>query len=529
MFILKSNKVPALEATVARECIVVNITKPALLQNITGTVTFYRNTRLDETPQVRGWSLSDGTNVYTVVDKIGAGVYVYSRKSGMSDYNCGTITSYSGFIPRIAGFQIVPAKDRGIALLRARPAATEYRVRVPNTAAVSLSPSMDHDLHAGKKRSTDKYVYGLLIIQDLEDRSHAHFTSYEDAVLRWENAGGLTESTTLDTNYFYSSNYYSGVLTGNNECVRIKIMGEIYLDTPGTWEIWDYRDDCSACDFGGSIGYINSATESWSKRASYESVGNEWVPFTWYFAEWEGGDYFGIHIKGPNDSSHRDFTPEQLRYSVDLWNTCPVPPMPELVFHMPLQTESSTAATGQSMITEGSPVYETVDDISGVYLDGDSYIYTSNTTKIPTGNEGRVLCCWARPQEGCEGDYMMSIGTSSTGRRFGFGVADAGSQVGVWGYNNTILYDYNPVYNKWHHIMVLFQGNHEKLFVNGRLIACSEHRDLDTGSSHICIGTGAGDFGHMFIGHVSDVRIYKGACGMSDIQKIYKDCMRVLQ
>jgi hypothetical protein len=77
--------------------------------------------------------------------------------------------------------------------------------------------------------------------------------------------------------------------------------------------------------------------------------------------------------------------------------------------------------------------------------------------------------------------------------------------------------------------MVVLQGNHEKLFVNGSLIACKEHRNLDTGSSHVCIGTGAGDFGHIFIGHLADVRVYKGACGMVDIQKIYKDCMRAQQ
>jgi hypothetical protein len=159
-------------------------------------------------------------------------------------------------------------------------------------------------------------------------------------------------------------------------------------------------------------------------------------------------------------------------------------------------------------------------------LDGESFLYTEDTSDLPISNEGRIVCAWMRPQSGCNGDYVMSYGTSSSNRRYGFGVSDSGSELGAWGHSNTVLYPYYPTLNQWHHIMLLFIGNHEKLFVNGKLIASAEHRNLNTGSTHVCIGTGAGDFGHTFIGHVADVRIYKGVCNVGDIRKIYNACLR---
>ena len=527
MFISKSDKVPSIVTVGARETIVVQINKSDLANGMSGKVTFYRYSMADERPNTKGWRTADGFVAYTDAITISVGSNVGSSKL-MGNYIFGTVAEYSGFIPNIADFKVIPGNDRGIVLLRQRPTATEYCAHVPNTGALKLIPSMDHDIKNANMRDTASKVFGMLIYQELYDPSSSdHFTSYDNAVERWESRGGLTNAKTIDTTMLYQTSGVGTQLDCREDYIRVKIFGYLYLDTPGTWEIWDYRDNASACDFGGSIGYINSATTSWTQRASYTATKADWVPFTWYFVEGSGGEYFSIHIKGPNDSSHRAIKASEMMYTADQIAGCSnVPAMPTLVFHMPLKDSLTDAATGQTMSSVGSPIIKTVDGRTGMYCDGSSYLYTTNTAGIPTGTNGRILCAWVYPTGECEGDYVMSIGSNSTNTRYGFGVSDDSTHFGVWGYSNTILFDKQPIKNKWQHVMVLYQGRHTKLFIDGVLIDTKEHDNLNTGSTHICIGAGAGDFAHVFQGYVSDVRIYSGICCYNELRKIIRDCLR---
>lgn len=526
MFISKSDKVPSIVAVGARETIVVQISKPELANGMSGKVTFYRYSMADERPNTKGWKTADGFVAYTDAITIAVGANVGSSKL-MGNYIFGTIAEYSGFIPNIADFKVIPGKDRGIVLLRQRPTATEYCAHVPNTGALKLIPSMDHDIKNANSRGESTYSYGCLIVQDFNRGTTDHWSTYDYVFDKWESLNANGSADTLDTSCFITSNGYSGVVTGRNEYNWIRITGEIYLDSPGAWSIWDYRDNCSGCDFGGVKGAINSATESWTKRVTYTSVGDEWVPFTWFFAEGTGGDYWAIHIQGPNDSSHRAFRQDQLRYSRDQWNICKVPEAPKLVFRLPLQSNESSAMTGQSMTTVGSPVYETVDGRTGVHLNGSSYIYTTNSTGLPSGKGGRVICAWIRADSGEIDQYFMCYGNGSANQRYGFGItADGSRKLATFRGSYEITHNFVPEFNTWYHIMLVFQGTQEKLFVNGQLIDTVEHRDVNTQLSEICIGTGSVNHNATLTGYVSDVRIYNGASGLADIRQIYKNCMR---
>lgn len=527
MFILKSNKVPTIISAGARECLVVNITHPERINGITGLITVYRYKDIDAAPASKGWRTADGFNLYTADSNLSTGAIVANNSGVNESREVGRIVSYSGYVPNIAGMSMLSGHDRGIVLLRQRPVATEHRVRVPNTSIVHLRPSMDHDLKDGNSRQGSKYINGCLIIQSLYRGKVDHFTTYEQAETTWADVQGDANATTLDTSCFITSDYYSSVLLDQSDYIWVKITGEIYLDIPGDWEIWDYRDDCSACDFGGSIGGIYESTSAWSRRVTYTSTGDEWVPFTWYFAEGTLNDYWAIHIKGPNDSSHRVISQDQIRYTQSQWNACNVPEAPQLVFRLPLDKAMTTATTGQLMTTVGSPVYETVDGRSGVRLDGSSYIYTTDTTGAPSGRSGRVICAWIRADTGQRDQYFMCYGNGNINQRYGFGITAASSQkFATFRGGYEVLHNFVPAYNKWYHVMLVFQGSQEKLFVDGELIDTIEHTNVDTQPEEICIGTGASSHNASLVGYVSDVRIYNGASGLQDIKKIYKDCMK---
>jgi hypothetical protein len=183
--------------------------------------------------------------------------------------------------------------------------------------------------------------------------------------------------------------------------------------------------------------------------------------------------------------------------------------------------------TGQSMTTVGSPVYETVDGRTGVHLNGSSYIYTTNSTGLPSGKDGRVICAWIRADSGEIDQYFMCYGNGSNNQRYGFGItADGSRKLATFRGGYVITHNFVPEFNTWYHIMLVFQGTQEKLFVNGQLIDTVEHRDINTQLSEICIGTGSVNHNATLTGYVSDVRIYKGASGLADIRQIYKNCMR---
>lgn len=158
MFISKSDKVPSVVSVGARETIVVKINKPDLANGMSGNVTFYRYSMADERPNTKGWKTADGFVAYTDAIVIAVGANVGSSKL-MGNYIFGTIAEYSGFIPNIADFKVLPGKDRGIVLLRQRPTATEYCAHVPNTGALKLIPSMDHDIKNSNDRNKRLFEY----------------------------------------------------------------------------------------------------------------------------------------------------------------------------------------------------------------------------------------------------------------------------------------------------------------------------------------------------------------------------------
>lgn len=527
MFILKSNKVPTIASARARECIVVNITYPERINYITGIVTAYRHKDIDVAPASKGWITADGFELYTADSSLLPGAIVSNNSAVGKDKEVGRIVEYSGYVPNIPGVSMLPSNDRDIVLARQRSKATEHCGRVPNTSIVQLLPSMDNDLKNGNSRDISSYLYGCLIIQSLYRGTTDIFTTYEQAANTWATIQGDSIATTLDTSCFITSNTYSSVLLDKPDHVWVKLTGEIYLDAPGDWDIWDYRDDCSACDFGGVTGAINVPINEWSKRVTYTSRGNEWVPFTWYFSEDISSDYWAIHIKGPNDPVHRVISQDQIRYTKNQWNACNIPKEPQLVFRLPLDKAMSISPTKQIMSTVGSPVYETVGGRQCVYLDGSSYIYTKDTIGAPSGTAGRVICAWMRAVTDQRNQYFMSYGNSSSNQCYGFGITKASSKkFATFRGGFEVLHNFIPEQNTWYHVMLVFQGSQEKLFINGKLIDTIEHIDVDTEPSEICIGTRPVDHKSSLVGYVSDVRIYNGASGLQDIKNIYKDCMR---
>jgi hypothetical protein len=196
-------------------------------------------------------------------------------------------------------------------------------------------------------------------------------------------------------------------------------------------------------------------------------------------------------------------------------NDTPSVTLPRPVFYSELAEKQDISNTGQVAETSGSINYTEYAGVHCAYFNGNSYIYYSDTSNIPTGTSDRTISAYVCPTSASSDRYVMSIGQANVNTRYGFGFYENNS-IGVWAKSNTVYYEYPYDNNVWYHVVVTFSNNTEKVYVNGTLIGTNTRSNINTGVGGVCIGAGIADWVDKFTGYIANVRVYD--CVLTDDQ-----------
>ena len=143
---------------------------------------------------------------------------------------------------------------------------------------------------------------------------------------------------------------------------------------------------------------------------------------------------------------------------------------------------------------------------------------------ILTGNSARTMSLWFKTNTPTITQIMLSWGgnNNSLSNYLGLFVYPNFIYVGFAGYNND-LFIQNPFQyfdNRWHLMLVTFDGNVMNLYFDGVLLNTRTGMSLITGSSKLTFGSHylGTDF---FNGSLDDIRIYDRALTATEVQQTY--------
>jgi xylan 1,4-beta-xylosidase len=171
----------------------------------------------------------------------------------------------------------------------------------------------------------------------------------------------------------------------------------------------------------------------------------------------------------------------------------------------------------------GNPVIETVNGVKAVKFDGNSHLELSK--KAPASlawNSAYTASVWVYNPEVGPGECLMTW-TSRRNMLMGsytaltYGTGHYGAVAHGDGYLD-IPYKTVPEAGKWHHIVVTFDGMHEKVYVNGKLDTQLPIM-LFVENSTISIGA-SGQPDENFSGYMANVRLYDYALNYNEISKL---------
>ena len=266
--------------------------------------------------------------------------------------------------------------------------------------------------------------------------------------------------------------------------------------------------DGSFSEVGGGGG----GGESFYKCASVDTANEEWTGYLasidsttgiWSFAETTSGLTYERFMPVVGAVYDENCTFEVKRYKS-------VIPTGGLVFYASFNGDTpATAETGQAISTAGTVTYTSVNNIPCASLSSSSYLYGSDTTALPTGQNVRTISAWFKlnSYNDADGSTIFCYGTNANNSRYTIGVQS--STIFIAAYNNTAVLQTSFSLNTWYHIIVYYTGSTEFMYINGALLGSVSHVGLNTGSAGWCIGAQWGEFNYgRLAGYISAVRVY---------------------
>ena len=148
-------------------------------------------------------------------------------------------------------------------------------------------------------------------------------------------------------------------------------------------------------------------------------------------------------------------------------------PTDGLVFYAPLDKASTTAETGQELITSGNVVYETVDGIPSAYFDGSSTIYmpdnSADIATLPSGNDPSTMSVWFKSTGNEWGNLVGYCGNEDTARCIWLhsdgtiSSSDGSNIMHGAGFRD----DTNHFGSNWCHALITYDGTTLELYIDG--------------------------------------------------------------
>lgn len=199
------------------------------------------------------------------------------------------------------------------------------------------------------------------------------------------------------------------------------------------------------------------------------------------------------------------------------------------VFHAPLESDASSAVTGQALIAR-NVTYETVDGIPCAYFDGNATIYMpdddENILRLPTGNMPGTISLWFKSTAAQYASIMNYCGENRTSR--GIWLNTNGNITLDDGFGNlsdTVGFkdDTNHFNGNWCHALITYNGTTLKLYIDG-IEKSSVDYELNTGAMRFGIGAWAwGHVTHYFTGYVASVRVYDRVVTAEELLTLSKE------
>ena len=130
------------------------------------------------------------------------------------------------------------------------------------------------------------------------------------------------------------------------------------------------------------------------------------------------------------------------------------------------------------------------------------------------------LEAWVRPANRSSWHVIFSKRSSysAAGMRFDVGLQASDGRVYVTTYRSEVTFTYAPPLNTWTHLAVVADSTGTRLYVNGALQQTLATITLGTGSSAAVNIGRTGDNSDPFAGMIDDLRLYKRALSLAEIQ-----------
>lgn len=194
-----------------------------------------------------------------------------------------------------------------------------------------------------------------------------------------------------------------------------------------------------------------------------------------------------------------------------------VPTEDGLIFYASLDTNSTTAETGQTMTLTKTSIQE-IDGVVATHFDSGSVIASSDE-RVAIGKFG-TLSAWIRPNSPGGNQVIMYIGDNA-GSQWNLVLRGQYISIGINGAEvNPFIYD---GFGAWHHLCCTLQDGNLELYIDGESVW--------TGSFNINVkgsGISIGSSGEPFYGFISSPRVYNRVLEPDEIKILAKEITPVV-
>ena len=157
------------------------------------------------------------------------------------------------------------------------------------------------------------------------------------------------------------------------------------------------------------------------------------------------------------------------------------------------------------------------------YFNGLSYIDIPNAVKLPQGNDPRSISVWIYNSSQTN-QVIVEWGLVESLKRCILGIADASGFVGFSIYGADLATLVSVRDNKWHNIVLTYDGTTAKMFMDGIYQNSKIMGNLNTSGYNLYFGKNhRGNEEEYNTGSIDDIRIYNCALSDNEIKALFNE------
>lgn len=199
-------------------------------------------------------------------------------------------------------------------------------------------------------------------------------------------------------------------------------------------------------------------------------------------------------------------------------------PAAGLVFYAPLIAGAAAAATGQTLSTNGTIAYSTVDGVPCAHFNADAYISSTDLTNLPTGGADRTLSIWAKlASDTSSRSTLICYGKGQN--NFDYTLEINEKKLFVSGGGSTSNESYGAAafdVTQWHHLASVYKSGTVYFYVDGAASGSFVWNYNTTETGNIWLSSTYGTNGATEK-YLSAARIYNRALDVEEIALLSKE------